>query len=106
MNFTFIESWRLDLARLFDAFTDPLLTFTGVSARQLLITQTGNFYLVVDAKEQCEGHARTVALNLQRRAGAFLWGINQEAADAGIFTTFGSDSLMRRVPGTRLKQKW
>jgi len=51
VDFTFIEAFELDLARLIDAFTNDVGTFTGVFTRQLLIAQARHFDLNIDAIE-------------------------------------------------------
>jgi hypothetical protein len=63
---------QLNLSHLVDARTNEVGTFAGVFAGELLIAQAGNFDLDIDAVEQRAGEARTVALDLDRRAGAFL----------------------------------
>src|SRR5258706_15946484 len=84
MDFGFVESLQLNLSRVVDALANDIRTFTGVFAGELLIAQSGNFNLNVDAVEQRTGDARTVALDLQRRAYAFFLRIGEEAADARV----------------------
>jgi len=84
VDFTFVESLQLNFSRLIDPFTNDVGTFAGVFARQLLIAQTGYFDLDIDAVEQGAGNFRTIALNLQRRANAFLLRVGEEATDASL----------------------
>jgi len=72
VDFTFVESLQLNVSCLVHASTNEVGTFAGVFARQLLIAQAGNFDRDIDAVEQRAGDARTIALDLDRCADAFL----------------------------------
>ena len=69
--------------------------FTGVFAGELLIAQRRHFDLNVDAVEQRAGYFGAVALDLQRRADAFLLRVGEKAAGAGIHR--GDQHEARRI---------
>ena len=85
VNFSFVESLQLNRSRLVDASRESTLeALAGVFAGELLIAQAGDFDLDIDAIEQRAGDFRAVALDLQRRADAFLLRIGKKSADARI----------------------
>ena len=49
MELGFVEALPLDLARVVDALANDAGTFTGVFAGELLVAQTGDFDLDIDA---------------------------------------------------------
>ena len=84
----FLEALQLQHARGVDALADDVRAFAGVFRGQLLIAQSRHFDLNVDAVEQRAGDLGAVALDLQRRAGAFLLRIGEKAAWAPLRCLF------------------
>ena len=77
---SFVEALELNDAGGVDALADFGGRFAGVFAGQLLIAQGWHFDLDVNAVEQRAGDFGAVALDLQRRAGAFLLRVGEIAA--------------------------
>ena len=84
MDRSFVEARELNDAGGVDALADFGGRFTGVFAGQFLIAQGRHFDLDVDAVEQRAGDFGAVALDLQRRAGAFLLRVGEIAAGTSL----------------------
>ena len=95
MNVSFLEALKLDGAGGVDALTNSNGGLAGVLAGELLVAQRRHLDLDVDTVEQGARDLGAVALDLQRRADAFLLGIGKEATGAGIHG--GDEHETRRV---------
>ena len=75
---------KLPITRLVDASADRGRGFARLGRLQFVVFQGRHFNVNVDAVEERSGQFRPVVLDLQRRAPAFMVGIGEIAAGAGV----------------------
>jgi hypothetical protein len=88
VNRSFVETPELDGAGGIDPLADFGRGFAGVFTGEFLIAQGRHFNLDVDAIEQRAGDLGSVALDLQRCAGAFLLRVGEKAAGTSLRCLF------------------
>jgi hypothetical protein len=84
MDGFFLKALELDVTRTIDPLANELRRFAGIAAGEILIADRRHFDLNVDAVEERAGDARAIALDLQRRADAFLLRIGEKAAGTSL----------------------
>jgi hypothetical protein len=80
----FLKTLQLNHARVIDALANGLREFAGVAAGEVLVTYRRHFDLNVDTIEEGAGDTGAVALDLQRRADAFLLRVGEKAAGTSL----------------------
>ena len=84
VDVSFLEPLQLNRPRVIDPLADELRRFAGVAAGEILIADRRHFDLNVDAVEERAGDTGAIALDLQRRADAFLLRVGEKAAGTRV----------------------
>jgi hypothetical protein len=99
----FLKPSKLDVARVIDALANRFRGFAGIAAGKILVAYRRHFDLNVDPIEERARYARAVALDLQRRADAFLLWIGKKTAGARIHCSnqHNGGGIIDRAQGAR-----